>query len=75
MIGAFYGLVVILLSIFGIPQILSHSFFYETLIAVNVLMVLYTTAILHKKNASYFSAVAFLSIVVNHIGPDPGAVR
>lgn len=68
LIGAFYGLVVILLSIYGIPQILSHSFFYETLIAVNVLMVLYTTVILHKKNASYFSAVVFLSIVVNHIG-------
>ena len=30
--------------------------------------ILYTTVLLKKKNASYFSTVVFLSIVVNHIG-------
>lgn len=68
MIGASYGLLVILLSIYGFPKFFSNTYFYETLIAVNVLLVLYTTVVFHKKNTSYFSTVVFLSIVVNHIG-------
>lgn len=32
-----------------------------------IIVILYTTVLLHKKQASYFSCVVFLSIVVNHV--------
>lgn len=37
------------------------------MVSVLTILVLYTTVLLHKKQASYFSCVVFLSIVVNHI--------
>ena len=33
-----------------------------------IVLVLYTTVVLQKKQASYFSCVVFLSIAVNHVG-------
>ncbi len=65
LIGAFYGLITILIEIYVFP-------IYENVAGylVNALMlipVLFTTVVLKKKNASYFSCVVFLSITVNHI--------
>ena len=36
--------------------------------AMFIMPVIYTTVLIHKKNASYFSCVVYLSIVVNHLG-------
>ncbi|MBQ0000425.1 MAG: HAD hydrolase family protein, partial [Clostridiales bacterium] len=68
LIGAFYGLIVIFISVYCFPAFFRMELCYGTLIAVSVLMVLYTTVVLNKKSASYFSTVVLLSIVVNHIG-------
>ena len=73
-IGALYGLLFLLaLERIGIakPEWVEYesSFFFLQAVMVSVLtiLVLYTTVLLHKKQASYFSCVVFLSIVVNHI--------
>ena len=58
LVGAAFGLIYLLLY----PE-----FRLEVLmVPVGVLLVLYATVILDKKQASYFSCVVFLSIVVNH---------
>lgn len=64
-IGAVSGLIVMLLEIyvFDIYDNLSGYF----LNAIFIIPVLYTTVLLHKQNASYFSCVVYLSIVVNHM--------
>lgn len=59
-IGALYGLIVILF--FG------TSLFLPVIVSVFIIAILYTTVIINAKQASYFSCVVFLSIVVNHIG-------
>lgn len=43
---------------------------YGTLVSFAIILVLYTTVLIRKKKASYFSCVVFLSIVVNHITDD-----
>lgn len=66
-IGALYGLVFLLVrDCFTIP---SGMLGYINAIAVSlmVILVIYTTVLINKKQASYFSCVVFLSIVVNHV--------
>jgi hydroxymethylpyrimidine pyrophosphatase-like HAD family hydrolase len=66
-IGALYGLVVILVSNqFNISPI-SYSMVYNIVVTLMIIVVLYTTVVINKKQASYFSCVVFLSIVVNHL--------
>lgn len=65
-VGAVYGLAYLLLrnpasDRLNIPQLLD-----ALILSVMVGLVLYTTVLLQKKKASYFSCVVFLSIVVNH---------
>lgn len=65
LVGAVFGLTTILLELYVLTA-------YDNIIgyAINALMlipVLYTTVLLNKKNASYFSCVVFLSITVNHM--------
>jgi len=43
------------------------TFVGEMLISLMIVVVLYTTVLLKQKQASYFSCVVFLSIVVNHV--------
>lgn len=68
-IGALYGLLYLLarkgvsVSAGGVGKA-GDAFF----ISFMVLVILYTTVLLKKKQASYFSCVVFLSIVVNHVG-------
>ena len=62
-LGAVYGLAFLLLFRFaGIrgrgPVYLSAS--------LTLIPILYTTVVLEKRNASYFSCVVFLTIVINH---------
>lgn len=65
LVGAVFGLITILLELYVLTA-------YDNIIGytINALMlipVLYTTVLLNKKNASYFSCVVFLSITVNHM--------
>jgi hypothetical protein len=68
LVGAVYGLLVILVNLYLLPEALKTDIFYYTMVSFMVIWVLYTTVLLKRKNASYFSTVVFLSIVVNHIG-------
>ncbi len=65
LIGAAFGLITILLEIYILP--VYDRFFGYMINALMLIPVLYTTVVLNKKNASYFSCVVFLSITVNHI--------
>ncbi len=68
LIGAAYGLFVLLIK-HGISLYSWHfyKYIYALFMTLMVGVVLYTTVCIKKKNASYFSCVVFLSIVVNHI--------
>lgn len=65
-------------ALYGLIYILMHSKYYTAgingyllellCIFAGIILVLYTTVLINKKQASYFSCVVFLSIVVNHIG-------
>lgn len=66
-IGALYGLVYLLITAKvevaeSISQLIDACF-----ISGMVIIILYTTVLIKKKQASYFSCVVFLSIVVNHV--------
>ena len=65
MIGAFYGLIMILLEYYFLP--FDNEFIRYLIISVLIIPVIYTAVVINKKNASYFSCVVFLSIVVNHL--------
>ncbi|MGN0513888.1 MAG: HAD hydrolase family protein [Lachnospiraceae bacterium] len=76
LVGALFGLVYIVLEqFFGkylydlikVPDNLIAVLFRGLTIALFIIIVLYTTVLMNKKQASYFSCVVFLSIVVNHI--------
>lgn len=66
-VGALYGLLYLL----SYPVFLkNHTYekaFEAVVISAMIVLVLYTTVLLKKKQASYFSCVVFLSIVVNHV--------
>lgn len=64
-VGALYGLIYLLF----IPAILvneSNNFVGNMIVSCMIIIVLYTTVLLKQRQASYFSCVVFLSIVVNH---------
>lgn len=68
LIGAFFGLIAILLetrvlNIFG-------TIFGYLVTAAMIIPVIYLTVVLKKQNASYFSCVVFLSITVIHIADE-----
>lgn len=64
-IGAFFGLIMILVEFYLLP--LDNELIRYILISILIIPVIYTTVIINKKNASYFSCVVYLSIVVNHL--------
>lgn len=66
--GAVFGLFVLLIDKRLMATGLGGELIYELLVALTIIAVIYVTLLLHKKDASYFSCVVFLSIVVNHIG-------
>lgn len=63
-IGALYGLLYLLMRNWsgGIAKVLDAF-----CISAFIVVILYTTVLIQKKQASYFSCVVFLSIVVNHV--------
>lgn len=68
-VGAIYGLIYILINPFvmGMGEG-AYSFAGQLIISGMIIVVLYTTVVLKQRQASYFSCVVFLSIVVNHVG-------
>jgi len=67
-IGALYGLIFILVNQQFFVKIKYSGLIAKSVIALLIIAVLYTTVLIKKKQASYFSCVVFLSIVVNHMG-------
>lgn len=68
MVGAIYGLIYLLLCKNLIGNINENIICMTICIFISIVLVLYTTVLIHKNQASYFSCVVFLSIVINHIG-------
>lgn len=67
-IGCLFGLLVLLIDINFISQISYGNLIYACLVSICIIFVLYLTVMIKRIDASYFSCVVFLSIVVNHIG-------
>ena len=63
--GAFFGLISILIEIYLLD--VYNTFWGYVITSAMIIPVIYTTIVLNKKNASYFSCVVFLSITVMHI--------
>ena len=69
LIGAVYGLILLWIKVYWLPQeILWCELLYDILVALFIIPIIHTTVILKHQNASYFSCVVFLSIVVVHMG-------
>jgi hypothetical protein len=65
--GAVYGLIY-LLSRNAIQHVAKVSALADAcMISFLIILILYSTVLIKKKQASYFSCVVFLSIVVNHV--------
>lgn len=66
-VGALYGLLFLLgkerIGLTGNVELATDA----AVISLMILVILYTTVLMKKKQASYFSCVVFLSIVVNHM--------
>lgn len=66
-IGAIYGLLFLLSERFIRREDMLQQLINALVISGMIVLVLYTTVLIKKKYASYFSCVVFLSIVVNHV--------
>lgn len=67
-VGALYGLIYILVYPRNISGPSMELIIGMVSTFISIVLVLYTTVLINKKQAAYFSCVVFLSIVVNHIG-------
>lgn len=65
LIGAFFGLITIVLEIYVFDIYDRPIGFF--IVALMIIPVIYTTLLIKRQNASYFSCVVFLSITVIHI--------
>lgn len=68
LMGALYGLLLLLIKVNFLPeQTLVYELIYDGMVSLMIILVIYTTVIMKHQNASYFSCVVFLSIVVIHV--------
>ena len=67
-IGTFYGFLYIAIKQLLLPKAEDYDYIGSVFISGMIVLVIYTSVLIKKKQASYFSCVVFLSIVVNHIG-------
>jgi len=80
LIGAIYGLVLLVGSRFiaeglirsntlisTLSELANSKIGYGLIVSVFIILLLYSTVILGQNQASYFSCVVFLSIVINHV--------
>lgn len=65
MIGAVYGLIFILCKMYVID--FGFSVLHYLCLSLMIIPIIYTSILFNRKNASYFSCVVYLSIVVNHL--------
>ena len=63
--GAIFGLITIVLEIYVIT--IYNTLLGYAVVALMIIPVIYSTVLMNRKNASYFSCVVFLSITVIHI--------
>lgn len=66
-VGALYGLVYLLAQEPLWKAVPYQGWMDSLIISGMIVVVLYTTVLMKKKQASYFSCVVFLSIAVNHV--------
>lgn len=66
-IGALFGLVTLIMVPAFLKIPLPEKVVQSIVVTLMIVLILYTTVLLNKKQASYFSCVVFLSIVVNHV--------
>ncbi len=66
-IGAVFGLIALLILLHFPFETSADAFISAAIITGFIILVLYATVVLDKKQASFFSCVVFLSIVVNHL--------
>lgn len=66
-VGAFWGLLIILIQLYAFNGALKGSFAGYMLISLFTGVAIYSTLILNCRNAAYFSCVVFLSITVMHM--------
>lgn len=66
MIGAVYGLIVLVIFQKSHFENIVATLLNAFTVSVAIILIIYTTVLINKRNASYFSCVVFLSIVVNH---------
>lgn len=66
-IGAIFGLIYLLLYSVMQNAVLLLDWLEVVVVPFFIILVLYTTVLVKKNQASYFSCVVFLSIVVNHV--------
>ena len=67
-IGALYGLVFILFKMYVYDP--GYGLLHYVILSLIIIPIIYTTVLLQEKNASYFSCVVYLSIVVNHLSDE-----
>lgn len=67
LVGAFCGLVVILIQLYMFQGTLLDHFMGYMLISLFTGVVIYSTVVVNCKNTAYFSCVVFLSITVMHM--------
>lgn len=70
LIGAFFGSIVVYSSRIAFGDAFESSAFHYLLLGLGVGFVIYFTVLLKITDASYFSAVVFLSVSMNHIGDE-----
>lgn len=69
-IGAFYGLIVIVVQCFVLVPHNIHYTVYCAIVMLGVVASLYTAVVLNCQDAAYFSSVVFLCITMVHIGDE-----
>lgn len=71
LVGAGFGLLVLLVKLSVLTQDhLRNEIVYDVLVALMIIPIILVTVMMHHQNASYFSCVVFLSIVVIHVGDE-----
>lgn len=66
LIGALFGLIILLLDYYIFHDAPKYDLLQYALISFFIIPIIYSTVLLNRKDASYFSCVVFLSIVVIH---------
>ncbi|MFI3238355.1 MAG: HAD hydrolase family protein [Lachnospiraceae bacterium] len=66
--GAFYGMITVLIDLYLVSEF--NEFHHFLLVSFMIIPLMYTAVIFKYAEVSYFSAVVFLSISINHIGDE-----